>query len=526
MNWCRLNPKAFIVSFIGVSLFAFGAPDRQTVVLGPGALRLTEGLSISAERIEVRGPVVTNGFALTFTAREIEFVGEGKILSFDQPAAPNLDVKPKLPAPDTAPGRTPGRSGAAGEVGYKGHSGKLAPAPISIYASLLIGNVTVDGTGQAGGFGGCGQAGQDGGVGGKGRASKRSKSFLWRNTGPGNGSPGGAGGIGGAGGEGGDGGDSVFVEVHYGLHQVRDATGSLHNSPNPLAVCSAPGAGGPGGAPGANGVGGEGGQAGDRSRILWGRGESASRGPAGPSPTQIAVSGAMGKSSVVPARTLVEQTYSALAQQQQQAESIVATLNQVRKTGHILTDLMFAVESSSQISSEQMVERIRIAHFRVQELLKARRIAKVDSNLDKINAEAEALLLSLDFYLSNLTGKLSNAELARLQSRSEKNFLDSHRYAIPQLQKLCSEMSRLSSVGNGQQEQVAVLAAYRLFGPQMLEDWLLGGGNSATRAELSVGAPLKAELTGYADGYPVIIQDYQKPVSSQNFNQEGSNVLP
>lgn len=218
-------------------------------------LYLTAETYIKAEKVIINRSIVTNGFGLTIEARELVLSPDVEIKSFDKPNLQQSFVDTTLT--NTRPsglscsvsGTAAKEIGIAGTTGLNGFDVKEIPHQITIYATLINGQLTINGNGQQGGKGGKGGKGGRGLDGCDGENGEASCSGLL-GTGDGRVRHGGAGkngahgGLGGSGGRGGQGGQNTLINISY-LTNVNTAE---------LKLSSHPGVGGDGGEPGDNGL--------------------------------------------------------------------------------------------------------------------------------------------------------------------------------------------------------------------------------------------------------------------------------
>lgn len=194
--------------------FVFRAAVSQPTTLAPAMPPRLPDAELPRRRREYAGET------LLTTEREIvvgELVANGAVIR-GLPAARATDG---APGSSGAPGATRNGAGANGENGEAGRDGApggagLSPSKITIRAETLIGQLTVDNSGQHGGNGGPGGNGGAGGPGARGSSAVSGVgAFGIGNceSGPGRGGDGGNGGRAGYGGSGGAGGNAGQILV-------------------------------------------------------------------------------------------------------------------------------------------------------------------------------------------------------------------------------------------------------------------------------------------------------------------------
>lgn len=223
-------------------------------------LHLSAPMTITADRVILRGHIFTEGFPLTIVARVLEFDSSSRIKGYSESNHPPAQTAippqagPGAPGVDQPRGGTRiggwGGQGAAGLTGVAGIEGNQNPGAITLVGLYVVGSLNIQAKGQAGGQGGPGGQGGIGGTGGQGSAAiARCLGASNQEAGPGG--YGGLGGVGGAGGNGGRAGNPIPLDLRL------DFSDLLANRPQSLP--GAPGLGGPGGMPGTPGSAGAGG---------------------------------------------------------------------------------------------------------------------------------------------------------------------------------------------------------------------------------------------------------------------------
>ena len=170
-----------LISFDSFGMTSYRGPlgdqwETYHVVTIKKEISLNSSLLIRTDKLILEANIITNGFKLDIDAREIVIRNNAKILAFNKPQQPVLQV-PFLPTNMGKTGlnsmnySTPGQDGGTGPDGDTGFIGLDAlqnPSPITVKALSLEGKLDINGNGQQGGKGGKGGQGGKGGKGGDG----------------------------------------------------------------------------------------------------------------------------------------------------------------------------------------------------------------------------------------------------------------------------------------------------------------------------------------------------------------------
>lgn len=530
--WCRADELEDFLERIR-------EPDRVNVA-AQGPLVMKSRLLLMAEKIVLKGKIVTNGFGLTIVARTLEFVDGAEIVAFESAQVSNANQRTVQPAPDNAKRQQRGSNGEAGQSGFNGFAAHQSPGQIQIYAGVVIGAPHINGTGQQGGAGGQGQNGQNGGKGGMGSPAKTGGWGLWWNKGPGRGAPGGSGGTGGGGGAGGDGGAPVPIELHYGRYFKRDANNQLEElvlrEDAEVILVSKGGTGGVGGIAGANGQSGAGGAGGNASRTIWKSSGSGKVGADGSANTSAGAQGAPGADNSAAPSSVVESTFNGIASASLRAEALVRAMNNARRADSLLRDYFQALETRSA-NDESFGNMIGVLNFRLQTLSKELSwsfqnqgvVPQSVQDYQKASNEVTAMLSRFTTALKE-TGpeqRLSPLQIQDFKVSATALIADSHLRGIEAMKDICREILKLKEkFSNVEERQNIALNAYRIYGPAELERWVFKKDQAGTRDELSLHNEIETSVAGRYPEYPLEIQKENDEERNAALNIGGLNVLP
>ncbi len=237
--------------------------DKYHTVRITSPLQMKSSMVIKTDKLILENDIITNGHKLDIEAREIFLKNGAQISAFASPQLPILSIpdSPKnmgtagLSGSDRPGGHgSNGGTGPDGDIGLDGLDGNMNPAPITVKAFFVEGQLFLMADGQDGGKGGKGAPGGKGGKGGDGRNgwAKVSSTCGRRQEHGGNGGDGGAGGLGGKGGKGGNGGVNVSLEL-----LLPEAKFNFSSVPGKAGIGGEPGEIGPSGDIGKGGKGAE-----------------------------------------------------------------------------------------------------------------------------------------------------------------------------------------------------------------------------------------------------------------------------
>lgn len=515
----KLNFKpVYIFLFFIIASIAFAldgieelkkrAKSPEVVVIGPDALNLESSFTVIAEKIILDGPIVTNGYALTFICRYLEQTNNGSISGFSKKERP-FDLQPsQIGAPQTAPKLQPGVNGINGFSGIKGIQGNKQPGSIQIFAGVIVGNLKIDGQGQVGTRGGQGQPGQDAGPGGEGQEARRHFLNLARKPAyPG--APGGQGGVGGDGGQGGEGGNPIPIEVHYGKSFVRNegvlVEKALESNPN-ASIISKKGPPGQGGIPGENGKSGAGGVGGAGARTVFSLPKDAAVGLTGPEQQKTGSLGPVGiNSEVIEGSVFINPTYKDLMSNYLVAQSLVDVANEARVIDTTIRDIILNLDKGLATDLNARIKILKNGITKIVEnkknFEKTAQKLNVSQDILKIQLNNEKMLTSLLKILETHDGEYSENHFKQILKESELNLQKALSETVESMKQVALRIMEIKDRSDYMEPQIKSINGYKIFGPKALEEWVFRQGEVGARDKIALLPKIRTELLGRTSSY-------------------------
>ncbi|OUR98072.1 hypothetical protein A9Q81_11950 [Gammaproteobacteria bacterium 42_54_T18] len=224
-DWKSLIFQTLVGGGVLAVVVAFALPK-----LFPDPVKITENISLNTDTAIGKKnadcilpkSITTNGYNLDILCDEVIASDTSIVTGFKKAKPANNNGKSKDGTKGTDGTGEKGVNGVDGISGVSGSDGNNS-GRILIEANSLVGNLSINNLGQAGGDGGQGGSGGHGGKGGQGKAAKGVDcvnlvvgKVCNCKGGPGRGGKGGDGGDAGVGGAAGSGGDSGNISVNLG----------------------------------------------------------------------------------------------------------------------------------------------------------------------------------------------------------------------------------------------------------------------------------------------------------------------